>query len=125
MVDDPIPVDVRDFIVNYIDSIAQLEALLLLRASPGEQWTSAVVASRLYVSEAAAEDELARLCARNLLVCEDKIYSYAGTNAELDSLVDRLAVLYARRLIPVTNLIHSKPSRIREFASAFRLRKDT
>jgi hypothetical protein len=125
MVDDLIPVDVRDFIVNYIDSIAQLEALLLLRASPGEQWTSAVVASRLYIDAPSAEEELARLCARGLITCEDNVYSYAGNNADLDTLVDRLAVLYARHLIPVTNLIHDKPSRIREFASAFRLRKDT
>jgi len=125
MVDDLIPADVRDFIVNYIDSIAQLEALLLLRASPGEQWTSALVASRLYIDAPAAEDELARLCSRSLITCEDRIYSYAGNNAESDSLVDRLAVLYARHLIPVTNLIHAKPGRIREFASAFRLRKDS
>jgi hypothetical protein len=125
MVDDLIPAEVRDFIVNYIDSIAQLEALLLLRASPGEQWTSALVASRLYIDAPAAEDELGRLCARGLIACNDKIYCYVGNNSDLDSLVDRLAVLYARHLIPVTNLIHDKPGRIREFASAFRLRKDS
>jgi hypothetical protein len=125
MVDDLIPADVRDFLVNYIDSIAQLEALLLLRASPGERWTAEVVASRLYVDAPVAEAELARLCAHSLISCQDSVYSYAGNNAELNSVVDRLAVLYARHLIPVTNLIHAKRGRIREFASAFRLRKDT
>jgi hypothetical protein len=125
MVDDLIPADVRDFLVTYIDSIAQLEALLLLRAHPSERWTSAVVASRLYVDAPVAEEVLARLCARGLIACEDRIYTYSGNNAELDSLVDRLAVLYARHLIPVTKLIHDKPGRIREFASAFRLRKDS
>jgi hypothetical protein len=36
-----------------------------------------------------------------------------------------VAALYAANLIPVTNLIHAKPSRIREFADAFKLRKDS
>jgi hypothetical protein len=39
-------------------------------------------------------------------------------------MIARLADVYARHLIPVTNLIHSKPRRIREFADAFKLRKD-
>jgi hypothetical protein len=33
MTDDPIPDDVKTFLLRYIDSIAQLEALLLLRAN--------------------------------------------------------------------------------------------
>ncbi len=38
--------------------------------------------------------------------------------------VDRLASVYSRHLIPVTNMIHAKPRRIREFADAFKFRKD-
>jgi hypothetical protein len=125
MADELIPDNVRDFVVNFIDSIAQLEALLLLRANPGERWTSDVIASRLYIDARAAEEVLDPLCAKGLLACEDKVYSYACKDSELDRLVDTLAGLYTRHLIPVTNLIHAKPGRIREFASAFKLRKDT
>jgi hypothetical protein len=39
-------------------------------------------------------------------------------------MVDRLADAYARHLIPVTNLIHGKPRRLREFSDAFKIRKD-
>jgi hypothetical protein len=40
-------------------------------------------------------------------------------------MVDRLAELYSKYLIPVTHLIHSKPqTRVREFADAFKLRKE-
>ena len=40
-------------------------------------------------------------------------------------MLERLAEIYAKHLVPVTNLIHSKPKpRIQEFADAFRLRKD-
>jgi hypothetical protein len=44
---------------------------------------------------------------------------------ENQAIVERLAVLYARYLIPVTNIIHSSPRTIRAFADAFKLRKDT
>jgi hypothetical protein len=39
-------------------------------------------------------------------------------------MVERLAGSYANHLIQVTNLIHGKPRRLREFADAFKLRKD-
>lgn len=35
--DELIPVDLRDFILRHIDSVSQLEALLLLRAKPDEE----------------------------------------------------------------------------------------
>jgi hypothetical protein len=39
-------------------------------------------------------------------------------------MVDRLAHTYSRHLIQVTNLIHTKPRRLREFADAFKIRKE-
>jgi hypothetical protein len=39
-------------------------------------------------------------------------------------MIDRLAESYAKQLIPITNLIHGKPRRIRQFADAFKFRKD-
>lgn len=39
-------------------------------------------------------------------------------------MVDELVGLYGRLLIPITNLVHAKPRRIRQFADAFRFRKD-
>lgn len=65
---------------------------------------------------------LARLRADGLLTCRASLYRYEP--AEKAAMIDRLADLYARHLIPVTNLIHTKPRRIRAFADAFRFRKD-
>lgn len=124
MVGDPVPGDLRDFIVRYIDSVAQLEALLLLRANPAEDWNATNVASRLYASEQDAADVLGRLCDDGLIHCNDGIYRYASDNPEISELVDRLAETYSKHLIPVTNMIHAKPRRIREFADAFKFRKD-
>ena len=123
MAEEPIPADLRDFILRYIDSVAQLEALLLLRANPQEEWDAQKTASRLYASEAEAAAVLTRLCEDGLLTCHDGIYRYHPEENARD-VIDRLAATYARHLIPVTNMIHAKPRRIREFADAFRFRKD-
>ena len=123
MTDDPIPGDLREFIMRHIDSVAELEALLLLRANPNESWDVALVARRLYTNETQITAPFARFCEEGLLTCTDHIYKYAPT-PELAALMDKLAEAHTRHLISVTNLIHAKPRRIREFADAFKLRKD-
>jgi hypothetical protein len=102
-----------------------LEGLLLLRRESALSWDPAAVAERLYISEDAASGVLTRLHGRGLLSCEGGLYRYECTPVELASEVDAVASVYARQLIPMTNLIHSKPSRIREFAEAFKFRKDS
>ena len=125
MADEIVPSDIRVFILAHIDSIVQLEALLLLRANPNELWDGAKTAQRLYVSERECHEALARLCAEGLLSRIEGSYSYAGIAAERAKMVDRLAEAYARHLIPITNIIHHKPRRIREFAEAFKFKKET
>ena len=124
MSDEQIPEDIREFISRYIDSVGQLEALLILRLRPEERWDLPTIAKRLYISEGNARELLGPLCEHKLASCSDDTYWLAELNSEQKAIIDRLADLYARRLIPVTNLIHSKTRRIREFANAFRLRKD-
>jgi hypothetical protein len=125
MAEDLIPEDVRDFVIKHIDSIAHLEALLLLRGNPDEYWTAGSAAKRLYISEEDTANVLARLSSDGFLAANEQGFSYGCKDTELEQMVARLEKLYARHLIPVTNLIHAKPSRIREFADAFKLRKDT
>lgn len=51
--------------------------------------------------------------------------SIPAGDASWQQMVDFLAVIYAKHLGPITNLIHTKPkNRVQEFADAFRLRKD-
>jgi hypothetical protein len=49
MTNDPIPGDVKAFLLRHIDSIAQLEALLLLRANAELTWSADTLAKRLYI----------------------------------------------------------------------------
>lgn len=122
--DDLIAEELREFILKHIDSVAQLEALLLVRRSPEQTLTAEAAAQRLYVSEAEASNVLGRLCSDGLLSCSENLYQFVGQSDEQRQMVDRLADTYSRHLIPVTNLIHSKPRRLREFADAFKIRKE-
>lgn len=128
MARDIIPDDVRQFIIQRIDSIAQLEALLLLRSNPQTEWSIEAVAKRLYISGQETAPLLTRLGAEGFLIAKgdlSSLYQYAPRSMELGQMIDRVAEIYAKHLVPVTNLIHAKPrNRIQEFADAFRLRKD-
>jgi hypothetical protein len=128
MADDPIPDDVRRFILAFIDSIAHLEALLLLYGRREPEWTVPEVAQRLYISEEQTGGVLARLVSDGLVASPagpPTRFVYRPGSAELDQAVERVADTYRHQLVPVTNLVHSKPkTRIREFADAFRIRKD-
>ncbi len=119
-----LPQDVRDFIIAHIDSVAALEALLLLRNYTGQAWTIEAVAKRLYVGEAIAAEVLAELAANGLCVCGDRFYRYHPSSEEQSVTIDKLSDVYAQYLIPVTNLVHNKPARIQKFADAFRFRRD-
>lgn len=119
-----IPDDLRDFILRHIDSVTQLEGLLLIRANPAQRWDVGGVTRRLYAKESDVGAALTRLCAQGLLACRDDAYRYEPQSEQMRGLVDRLATTYARLLIPVTEMIHNKEHHIRDFADAFRFRKD-
>ena len=121
-----IPDHVRRFVVGAVDSIPELEALLLLRAHREREWSVEDAGARLYVSATMAAHVLAALSARGLLAGDGRRYRYAPEPPELDAVVADLAATYASNLIVVTRLIHGKPAAsVRQFADAFRLRKET
>lgn len=124
MADELIPLDVREFVLTYIQSIAQLEALLLLKSKPDVVWNCANVASQLYIDEGQAKEVLDRLCEDGLVSCDADTYRFNSDAPDIGAMVERLATLYRKHLIPVTNLVHSRPSGAQAFAAAFKLRKD-
>jgi hypothetical protein len=124
MSESPIPLDLQNFILRHIDSIGQIEALLLLRSHADEMWDVNSVAKRLYISDQDTEEALTNLCADGLLTCADGSYRYEAISPDIASLVDQLVEAYRTNLIGVTNIVHSKPRRIRAFANAFKMRRD-
>jgi hypothetical protein len=125
MSEDPLPAALQEFLAKDIDSIAQLEALLLLRGTPAATWDAQDTAKRLYVSEQEAAETLGHLAAQGLLAREGAgHYRFSPASDDLSRIVELLAEYYKRHLIPITNLIHSKPRRIRQFADAFKLKRE-
>jgi len=118
---------VDQFIVEQVESVPHLEALLLLwRASP-RSWSLVEMTKSLYLETGVTENILDDLVRRGLLV-----KSIAGTNEwqyssepDRDLLVKQVDKTYRTELIRISRLIHSKRSTpIQEFARAFRFKKD-
>ncbi|MFP5390550.1 MAG: helix-turn-helix domain-containing protein [Gammaproteobacteria bacterium] len=121
-----IPPPIRRFILTSIASVPHLEALLLLRASAPQGWPAAQVAERLYIGAAAATRLLGDLVQRGMLREDGGQYLYAPSGEHLRTVIDELAALYARHLVEVTHLIHSRLDRqAQHFADSFRWRKDS
>jgi hypothetical protein len=122
---DQLPAGVKDFVLHHLESVAELEALLLLRTDPAPGWTIARLAQRLYIPEAAAGVVLHALHRRGLLSRDADDFRYDPTPESLRIEVEALAEAYPRFLIPITHMIHAKPrASLREFADAFRLREE-
>lgn len=125
-----IPEDIRRFVLTSIPSVPHLEALLLLRATPGP-WSVAAVAERLYLGEKPAAVLLDDLCQSGMAVAASADsaparYQYQPASEFLRATIDSLAEFYARYLVDVTHLIHSKHDRkAQQFADAFKWRKDS
>ena len=123
MAEDGIPAELRDFIINSIDTVGQIEALLLLRADPDKAWDVSQLANRLYVNEAEAVAIVAHLVDQGFATAAEGSYRY-DRGGKQTPVIDQLAEAYTRQLIPITNLIHGKPRGIRAFADAFKIKRD-
>lgn len=124
MSESQIPEDLRRFILTSFPSVPHLEALLTLRRDPQTAWNVQVVAQRLYTDEKSAATVLDELVAARLVTCQPTtaVYRYAPATPAQSQMVDRLADLYSRALVAVTNLIHGRSAQM--FADAFKFRKD-
>lgn len=116
------------FIVDEIDSVPQLEALLLFWKNRPQVWSSESLAKALYVSPEVSRDILAHLAQRQLIFevegSEDQ-FALSADSEEKQRLLASLDVIYRRELVRVSNMIHTKASRgVRDFADAFRLKKE-
>lgn len=121
----PLPEDVRLFLHQNIDSVEQLEVLLLLWRTPERGWSSEEVATAVYSHPSSVVRRLALLLGQGLLrEQEPGCYQYAPRTAELHETVTRVDHMYRERRVAVITLIASKPiENVRAFSDAFRIRK--
>lgn len=120
-----LPQQVRAFVADHINSVEQLEVLLLLARDGSRAWTVEEVASELVTTPHSVAIRLDDLRQHRLLVTEDEAYRYEPSSSEARAAVNELAAIYPKRRVSVINLIFSTPDdRLRSFSDAFRLRRD-
>lgn len=125
--EEPIPENVRRFIVDHVQSVESLETLLLCYAGTLREITPAEISRTLYTSLEAATARLEELHRAKLLVtCGSEPVKYRFNPASPDApVVADLEKIYKVRRVSVISFIYSKPTDpLRAFSDAFRLRKD-
>jgi DNA-binding MarR family transcriptional regulator len=126
-VTDDFPLELKQFIAQNVESLAQLVTLLHLHRDPEREWNAAELARELYISTDMCEGIIADLERRRLAVCTDSgnRYRFHVDAAAVQQLVDLLAEYYRERRVAVITELYSKPSRkVQTFADAFRLRRE-
>lgn len=117
-----VPEDVQRFIFDHIDSVEQLDVLLLLREHPDRQWSSAQISTELRTSPLSVDLRLRLLKAQGLI--DDgggapPSYRFQPQTPALAARVSALADIYRVRRHAVYGLIFSPLKRVRTFANAF------
>ncbi|MGH3995690.1 MAG: hypothetical protein ACRDSN_24880 [Pseudonocardiaceae bacterium] len=120
-----LPEDVHSFLYQNIDSVEQLEVLLLLWQSPARGWSAEEVARALYSHPSSVVRRLTMLLGQELLrEMEPGCYQYSPRTEAQHRAVARVAETYRERRVAVITLIASKPvENVRAFSDAFRLRR--
>jgi predicted ArsR family transcriptional regulator len=120
--------EVLRFFLDNIDSVPELEALLLLWQHRPNSWTISDLSKRLYIDPEQTRNILQGL-SRKQFIFDDEArsgsYRYQSDSEQRDELIGRAEKMYRREIVRISTLIHSKPSRaIRDFADAFRFTKE-
>lgn len=127
---DVIPEDVREFVRVFIDSLDQLNVLLLL-SSEGRAWSVEEVARALRITPVIAETSLQQLVARTLVAGTSSpagAYRFAPATETVRMTISALAKVRAEQNLALTNLMNTqaiervRQAVLRSFADGFRLR---
>jgi hypothetical protein len=120
--------EVYQFILEEIDSVPHLEALLLMWNSRPKSWAQDELAERLYVSPSVAQTLLQDLMRQRLVIASESSperYTYDSGLPDRNRLIGLLDAIYRKQIVGISTLIHSKPSSsLRDFARAFRFTKE-
>lgn len=101
--------------------------LMLLRRNATRYWSAEAVASELGMPMPVVRRPLERLASANMLdirLAQDVMYRFNPAEAHIDA-VNELADAYSRARTAVLRLfVDGPPDPIRDFADAFRFKKD-
>jgi hypothetical protein len=116
------------FIIEQVDSVPHLEALLLLFNSRPKVWSTSEMAKSLYVRNEVAFKILDGLLQRTLISAgrgNPGLFFYSGGDHGRNRLLEAVDTVYRKEVVRISSLIHSKGSAGgRDFARAFRFKRD-
>jgi hypothetical protein len=113
------------FILQHIESVAQLEVLIYVRDHADHAVTPVELANTLALTTEMSSAILADLARRGLAVKVDAAFRYEVTTSEIDDVIESLVEYYRTHRIAITTAIYSKPlHKVKTFADAFRLRPE-
>ena len=122
------PPAVYEYILEKIESVPHLEAVILLWNSRPVGWTAEELSSRLYVPAEKTEDIIKDLLRQQFVqqsAGSPPRFSYLPRNDEQNEWMYRVDTAYRREIVRISTMLHSKASpSVREFARAFRFKKD-
>lgn len=119
-----LPDDVRRLLQRHVQTVAELEILLLLHAA-SRWWRPDEAARELRFAEESVRHLLAGLVAKGFLEASEGGYRFAPVDAARIDGTARLAAVYLERRVAVTTAIHTQPpAAIRAFADAFRIKRE-
>lgn len=120
--------DAHEFVLENIDSVPQLEALMLLWNSRPVWWSCEELASRLYVPierVTAILRDLVRLQLVSESETEPPKFSYYSRSKEQNAMMLLVDEAYRRDLVRISTMLHEKASpAVRHFARAFRFKRE-
>lgn len=123
-----ITTDIERFIHDNINSVEQLEVLLLLFSPPQKEWSAVEVSQKLYRQPDSVAMRLEDLRDRGVLSVRQEaqlLYQYAP-NARQDAIMRGLERAYEVRKDAIIRLIFTRPpDTLRVFSDAFRIRRDS
>jgi hypothetical protein len=122
---DEFPADLKQFIAQHVESLAQLEVLLYLREYVARELHPGEIINRLAITSEMAAAILADLVRRGFAVKLGAKFRYQPASEEIGRMIDLLAETYRDRRLAVTTEIYSRPlDKVKTFADAFRIRKE-
>lgn len=125
MANNPIPLEAQQFLAKYIHSIEQLEILCLLFDPPSKPWSEGEVFKHIQSSRNSVATNLRHLHNAHFLIFDEKSGHYFPETLDLARQASEMIRIYRERRVAVIETIYTMPSDpIRQFADAFKIRKD-
>jgi DNA-binding IclR family transcriptional regulator len=120
------PDAVLSFVDRHIESLEQLEILLLL-AAQDRGWSALEIFQKIQSSQASVEQRLQTLVTAGLLAKDERgLFRFAPKDEETRKVVKDLADAYRTRRVRIIEAIYTrKTDAVQSFADAFKFRKDS